>query len=895
MLRLGKILLSIGIAIIFVAAGIWMVLSAEAFANFRKTVFSDILSNEVGAEFQILGDVRLILGRTSTIQADHLEILQDGDYAKLEISLEHARLDFDTTTLLVGDFDIRKATISGVVASMERDQADRMNFDEGLNAFNFGARDSVEYGLFDYFRTRELTLESIQFTSTNERSGFDFKYVLDRFVLQQATIDKPGKVEASGSVNGQPFDMQGHFEPSESFAAKAGFGDLTISVREHFSSENSLSADIDLSTSSLLNTFQTLGLQAEAEADGSAHFTAVAEYKGGKLGLRDISIKADFEDDVSLKAEGKFADLARLDGLDLNARLRLVPDEDPIPSAVYIEDYQILGAVAHLTSDDGKFKFDNAVIETNSVTRDLHNLGPISAQSLSRTREGLLTLKGINIQIGPSEMPYLSASGEVGDLLSFRDILLNGKLNFPASYLVSAKLVEKLGRFSGSFTLSDEDAKLGLKKLSGRVLETDFWSLEVDASVPEFEEPNIFQAKGAAEWSEAREFFALVGTADVRAGRLSANVDVSSDGSERTLKSNLEVRDSSLKIDARAMQSREKTLVRGGITSPALATGDLPEIISVIIAVIDPKSSAISLRRSNRTPKPLMLDTRARKAKPLVLDPSSADHSPSSPKGLISGLDVELDVDVKHLRGTQGVSALKSKLTIQNGRLRIAPVHAKFDVAAFDLKAEVNLLETPDTMRLEGSMKGVDVGKVLKSAGVKLAASGVLSGGFDVKLNLNAPVSIKNLNGVAKLRIGDGRLASSVLELAGLGVLPWVFSKELSKGQTHIVCAVAPLSLQNGRVLVRDGVLETRSVQLVLTGEVDFRSGTLNLRGEPRPVGQPFARSPHPFAIHGRLTDPSVKVLRSTAPRGGPIYIKTHPSRKPCVRDASQFRLRRGR
>ncbi|MEP1933543.1 MAG: hypothetical protein ABJJ37_19905, partial [Roseibium sp.] len=103
-------------------------------------------------------------------------------------------------------------------------------------------------------------------------------------------------------------------------------------------------------------------------------------------------------------------------------------------------------------------------------------------------------------------------------------------------------------------------------------------------------------------------------------------------------------------------------------------------------------------------------------------------------------------------------------------------------------------------------------------------------------------------------------VASSLLELAGLGVFPWLFSAELNQGYTNIVCAVAPLNIKSGRVSTGSTVIETSRVQMVIGGNLDWKNETIALRAEPRPVGRPLARSAWPIEVTGSLKSPKLNL-----------------------------------
>ncbi len=135
-----------------------------------------------------------------------------------------------------------------------------------------------------------------------------------------------------------------------------------------------------------------------------------------------------------------------------------------------------------------------------------------------------------------------------------------------------------------------------------------------------------------------------------------------------------------------------------------------------------------------------------------------------------------------------------------------------------------------------------------------------------------------------------GQISTSLLELAGLGIFPWLFSEELRQGYTDVVCIVAPVRIDAGRVSSTSIVAETASVQLVAAGEVDWKNDTIVLRAEPRPVGRPLSRSAFPFDVTGRLSAPEFKLdLGGSRSRRADGADEMPTERQPCVPDMRQL------
>ena len=161
------------------------------------------------------------------------------------------------------------------------------------------------------------------------------------------------------------------------------------------------------------------------------------------------------------------------------------------------------------------------------------------------------------------------------------------------------------------------------------------------------------------------------------------------------------------------------------------------------------------------------------------------------------------------------------------------------------------------------------------------------------KLNLmTGAITTLVFLGIGGTLLAEGQWAIGGI-LAGLGVLPWLFSPELQKGYTDIVCIVAPMRISGGKVTSHRIVAETGAVQLVAAGEINWRRGSISLRAEPRPVGKPLHRSAWPVVVSGALSDPKFQIQAGgTAARQDRARFQIIPDRKPCVPDVLQVEPR---
>jgi hypothetical protein len=260
-------------------------------------------------------------------------------------------------------------------------------------------------------------------------------------------------------------------------------------------------------------------------------------------------------------------------------------------------------------------------------------------------------------------------------------------------------------------------------------------------------------------------------------------------------------------------------------------------------------------------------------------------------ENILKHTDVDVGIEIRKLSGIQGVSSISSELVASGGKAKLGPIDVSYGGGFVSAQAQMDLLESPDTIAVSGSTGGWDFGKILDSVGAGIDAYGILHGNFNLT-GKRGSVSefVNSMRGPVKIDMSNGSISTSLLELAGLGVLPWLFSQERRERQTEISCLSAPVKFNAGRVSFDQIVAETRRVQVVAKGELNWRDDTISVRAEPRPVGRPLSRSAWPVNVTGKLSSPDIK------PQIGGSFSRradgadTMPAqRKPCVPDILQL------
>nr|WP_245223498.1 AsmA-like C-terminal region-containing protein [Ruegeria sp. HKCCSP346] len=523
------------------------------------------------------------------------------------------------------------------------------------------------------------------------------------------------------------------------------------------------------------------------------------------------------------------------------------------------------------------------VIKTNGFTLDTSGEGPppIKFSELSRTPEGALKVGNINLRIGNPADPFIILNGSVDDALQLQGISAEGLVDIPASSLISPELLgpdDQLGRFSGDFHLNGDINQLSLTNLDGKTSDTDVWNLEVHGTVEnvlKFEDLDLAIDVAVPSGADLLQALSLE---RVETGQARLEINLVSEGTDWNASANVEVADSILQIMADLDDATSDPVLQGSIESDLI-------MIDQIRTIIQAAAQLRKLGGPNPEEKEPKKEDEGNQGalRDVTLKPIGRSI-------LLSGMDMDVDVDLRHIEGAKGISSLQSEVTLNKNALKAGPLKFEYGGAHFDVSGQIDLSNDTHLLTLTGKAGGWQLDEILHSLNFKKGASGTIYADFSVTGGTDSVKHFANsMSGNATVSMRDGSIETQLLDLAGLGVLPWVFTKEKQK-VAPIVCLRAPISISNGSISTKQTTLETDHVQVVVFGGVNVAGKVLDLNLQPRKIGEPLSKSPWPVTLKGPLAKPKIKV------KDGPKRLKRSdgadkmPARRQlCVPDILQL------
>ncbi len=861
----------------------WLFLSSALFSPMRANFVENLISKKTGQDVRIDDEVSLGLGRQLRVSAAGL-VLPGSTGSDAELAaIDRIEFDISAADLWNRKLSVSNLAVAGVHLNLVTDKDGNTSWqsvaasEQATKTPSGASRSPISHILTD----RKVDLSNISILYRNDVSGLDLNLQLPDLVLERPDNTETATAKGSGSLNGQSFTLDGEFPASDPFQVKMDFEHISI-LAEEIPQDTGLAVKTTMDVAQLGQLLDVLKLNRVLE--GTAKLGAVYKNTDGKAGIEDLDVSVDLAGGQSLSLTGHIGELGSPEDVSLTTRIRLYPeDAEPAPTSSRY-DLKLIAVDMVMESEPGKTPQRQMVIKTNGFTLDTAGEGPppVKFSEVARTQQGTLRVGSVNVRLGDPANPFVILNGSVDDALQLQGVTADGLLDIPARSLVTPAPVgpdDQLGKFSGDFHLSGGIDQLALTNLAGKTSETEVWNLEVHGSVKnvlKFENLDLDIDVGVPSSAALLQALSLE---PVDTGKAQLRIDVSSEGTNWDANATINVAESVLSIKAELDDATDKPVLKGTVTSDLIKIDQIQHIVL----------AAAELRKLGATGQDAEQEDPAEDSS----DPGPLRDVTLKPIGrsiLLSGVNMDVEVDLQHIEGAKGISSLKTELRLDENELNAGPLAFEYGGAHFDVSGHMDLTDEVHLLELTGKAGGWQLENILHSLKFKKGASGTIYADFSVAGGTESTKHFLNtMSGQATVSMRNGSIETQLLDIAGLGLLPWVFSKEKQK-VAPITCLRAPLSLNAGKITTKQTALETDQVQVVVFGDVNLAAKNLDLNLQPRKIGKPLSRSPWPVTLVGPLAKPDVKV------KDGPKRLKRSDgadqmpaNRKPCIPDILQL------
>ena len=882
---------------------VWLILATPLFTDLRRSIVESVLSEQIGQPIYVKEDVSVILGPVSRVYVGDVEIPSEEISDTILAQLKVLELDLDLVALLNGQIDLDNLTVKGLQVNMqtledgttswshrERPQDTVRASDTSTAPTNvpppIEGRESA--GILAFLKDKTVSFTSIGLTVDNQSSGFSFVFDLQNLNLDQLEGGQRVSVTSLGTVNGQAFEIKGDYPKAAPFTTRASFGEMKVSFDGSpipTSEGGGFSGTLALDTGEFGDFLEVIGLSRTLEGTGVLSTKLTRQKKS--LRVQDFETVIQLRGGQQLIAEGSVENLLAADGFDVEFSGRFHPEDLPPARAKELKDFKLTGISAHVINGASSLEFQELLFTTNAFDQELEEVGPVSIGRIRRTKNGKLALEDVSLRAGPDDTPYIVADGNIRNLLELKSLDFEGTLAVPASLLLKElgdDVAEAFGGVNAEFAIDDAQGYLSLKRLDAYTVNTDIWALKARAALGNIGDLDELEFDFDLDIANGAEFLGALKLEEVDVGPLEITATASGTGNELSTTFGLLAGTSRLDTALDMSIVENRPVAKGKIFSDRLDINDLKNATA----------SIVQLRKlgKNKTEEPVSEESDEPEVQPLVLP-----KKPGKPADLLNlqqmllEADIYVAIDVKQIVGQEGVASLSSEFSAKDGQANFGPLEVAYGGGYFNVGATMDMVKTPELLSISGATGGWDFGNILDAVGLGIQAHGKLRGNFDVTGNrASVKTFVDSANGSASIFMSQGNISTSLLELAGLGVFPWLFSKELNQGYSDIVCIAAPVRIDAGKVSSDSIVAETENVQLVAKGLVDWRNDSISLRAEPRRVGKPLSRSAWPINVTGKLSAPNIKLEV-----GGSFSKRTDGARdmpadrKPCTPDIRQL------
>ena len=879
-----RVILTLSAGVFLVVLAGWMLVSAPFLGQMRASLVQGRLDS-AGIGVTISGRVGVALGRVLHVRAEDIGI--DAPGGGLRVARVEA--DLSLSDLLHGRVAPTNIVITGASAALVRDAQGKLAGESPERSANkTGTAPSPDpESILAALAGQTVRLVDTHVLLEDRRSNFALDARLPTLVLRGKPDIGSATLEGTGTLNGQPLDVAASIARDGPVLATLKSGATALSFTGAAGSSGGaggLSGQISVESTDLSQTLSILQLEPTLKGTASAHATLVASAQGD-LALNGINASAALDSGQTARVSGSLGDLRKLDSTDIAIDIRLFPLGKEPPPALVIKDLRL--TLVHL-SLAGPLRGDTRrrmTIVTNGFQINTADVGPapVKVSDITRGPAGELVIGHLSTEIGPVDAPWLSMDGQVDDLLTLSGLSLDGQVAFPMSAISGAdnkNLPATLGSIVGTFKALGSIDGLALADISLAAQDTRLWSLGISGSIASVMPIDGVDLTMDTSFQAAQVLTAL-GKEPIDLAPLDLHLTLASTDAAGTVAGKLAMRmaDSSVAVDLSANNRGAGPVLKGSVTSSLIRLQDLRDGLQAVTEIFG----------DIRQPPP---GTAGRTQATTQNDVQDITIGLYDKDRVLRYGDVDIAVRFAEIAGTSAVKGVDAALVVSQGKASFGPLKFAFDGGHFDLLAKIDTLTDPKIVRLKGSGSGWDLGEMMKVMRVKIPASGTIDTEFDISGGHDSVAEfIDTLNGTTTLQVRRGTIATSLLDLAGLGVIPWLFSKDRRGKEATITCLRAPLTFKSGVATTRDAVVETPEVQLVIYGTVNIPQRRLDISGQPRPIGKPLVRSPWPFTLSGALAHPKVKLKDGPARLRRADGAKTMPAkRKPCVPDILQLK-----
>lgn len=813
-------------------------LYTKPFESWRRAQAEALLDEALDIETKVSGPVEVSFGLSPRVVISDVSSVRTQKVPDVK-SISAKTVDFNASllSLIGGDVVLTSLFVDGLRVDIELPEED--------NDRTIGDPGALVHDFVRMPFSANLSLQNFQLNYKDRRTGWSASYVFDKFGVRRR--NGAVVVEGVGRVHDLPLKLAGQVDSPRDgagrhvFSISAEQSGLVVKFSGDYQTidtKDIIKATVTARSELLGDLLDVYNVRHEFDGKGDLTFALSGPLGAARISALDLSLKFDAGDTFQLT--GSIGDSVKQTGINLHMTSTLVPPP-PTPDAQKpIYDLNITGFSGRIAGSSDALLVRDLHIVTSALKARLHEIGPISAERVWKDPQGRIGLYDVVVLAGPTERPGVRVRGNVKDILQFQGVDLKGEVDFQTANAFGLEAEDKaalLGRLQGNVAISDADGSIGIETLKAKVTETELLSMNIEFVLDDLRDKDELKFKSSLNIPSFKKFSAALGDDVEELGAVSFDGTMS--GSDEHIKAEGVGLVGKTTLTGMLVGSNADgvPLLSGSVSTPLLHLGDVTKIISVRSVYI-----ANTDEEDERDPD--------------ILDLSKIEHT--------SEVDMQIDVEKIDGGGTDA-SNVSGRVRYKDGVIGLDNVSMRYLGGKASTSGKINTRGDVNSFSLVGDIDDLRIGMVLKRLQFSFPVSGSLGMNFALTGKGGDVDSIsKSLSGHLAASLHNGRIGTSLLDLAGLNFPTWLFARHGKNGEADLVCAIAPFSFVKGRGTTRPMVMETRDVQVRGAGFIDFEKNAIGMTFRPWPLRPQLVDIVKPFRITGSLSSPQLHMEGAT-------------------------------
>ncbi len=236
---------------------------------------------------------------------------------------------------------------------------------------------------------------------------------------------------------------------------------------------------------------------------------------------------------------------------------------------------------------------------------------------------------------------------------------------------------------------------------------------------------------------------------------------------------------------------------------------------------------------------------------------------PTEPIALdkLRAFDVDIVYRGKHIESDfTPLDKLTAFLKIDDGYLTLQPLAFGIGDGTIDMQIKLDGRKDPPATDFIAQFKDVDLKRIMQETQM-FQGVGRIAGNTRIQTTGSSISQMLGRgDGELQLFMEGGTFSKLLLELAGLDVTEALgFVLEGKDSQAELRCLIADMKLQKGILTPETLLLDTSDTNINVTGAINLRDETMNLRIVPAPKDMSILTLRGPIIVDGPMRDPGIQ------------------------------------